>query len=827
MAFKAEKSAIDRARSFADMMPWGNLSDSGVVTTKDGQVLAGFYFRPPDTDSAVDEDADRLAFRVNDALKGLGSGWSSWCDVMSFPAGPYPAAEESFFPDPYSRAVDDERRRRFEAEGAHYENDRAIVFCYTPPRQQVSRLGDLFYDTSETSAVPLQGRIAGGFGQALQTIDNQIGRPLGLRRMQSFKVEDGSGEEFIQDELVNYLNFCATGRARGVMLPSHGAYLDSLISSQDTWPGDRPVIGQDYVGVVCIDGFPAESTANIAAALNTLAMPYRFTQRMIYLDPIKAGKEIEKYRSRWKQKVRGFSQILFQTKDGPVNEFALAMQTEAEQAMSMAERRDVLFGYYSAAVVLRHPDPHTLKLRLDHVAEVISDCGFGARVEETNTMEAWRGSLPGDIRHNIRAPLLHTLNASHLMPLTGVWTGNPTAPCPMYPPGAPALMWGKTIGSIPFRFNLHCGTGGDVGHMLVLGLTGAGKSTLTNMIALQARRYRRMRITAFDNKFGMMATALACGGNHYDLSTEGDGTGLYCPLAHLETEHDLGWANDYLALLYEFQANAPMPQSLRGPVHRAVSQLARNPRDRSMTAFLMALQADADAKDVWSHYTSGAAGMMLDGRSNKTDAAADFNVYECQDLLTLGTATAMPVLLHLFHQFERSLDGAPSLLFIAEAWAAFAHPMWNARLQSWLRRLRSKNCSVIMDTQSLADAVNSKILPLLNESCQRKIFLPNPLAKQRTDRADNPGSYELYRILGLNDNQIDIIQTAVQKEHYYVTGPDGARLTTFGLSPLELAIAAATSDDDVLTIKALYETHGADWLKHHLQSKGIDHALAA
>jgi type IV secretion system protein TrbE len=225
MPIITERSATDGAKSFADMMPWSHLSDSGLVTTKDGQLLAGFYFRPPDTDSSVDEDADRLAFRVNDALKGLGSGWSTWTDVVSFPAGPYPAPEESFFPDPYSRAVDDERRQRFEAEGAHYENDRAFLICYTPPRVQVSRLSDLFYTTSDAEAQPLQSRIIAGFEQVLQTIENQIARPLGLRRMQSFPVVDGVGDEHLQDELINYLNFCASGRNRGVMLPSHGAYM--------------------------------------------------------------------------------------------------------------------------------------------------------------------------------------------------------------------------------------------------------------------------------------------------------------------------------------------------------------------------------------------------------------------------------------------------------------------------------------------------------------------------------------------------------------------------------------------------------------------------
>ena len=586
MPLVTERTAIDAPRSFADMLPWGNLSGSGLVTTKDGQLLAGWYMRPPDTDSATDEDADRVAVRMNEALKTtFGSGWATWTDVVSFPSGPYPRPEESFFPDPYSRAVDDERRRAFEAEGTHFENDRIILACYTPPRHQVSRMSDLFYTSSGDRPAPMATRIIAGFEAALQTVENQVARPLHMRRMQSFTVIDGQGQARQQDELVNYLEFCASGRARGVMLPTHGAYLDGLISCHDLHVGDRPVIGQDYIGVVAIDGFPAESTANVVSALNTLEIPYRFTQRMIYLDPVDAGKEAEKYRKRWRQKVRGLGAVLMKVPDGVVNEYAAEMTAQAASAISVAERRDVLFGYYSAAVIVRHRDTQTLQDILDSIAEVVSACGYGPRIEETNTIEAWRGGLPADVRSNIRRPIIHTLNAAHLMPLTGVWTGNPTAVCPMYPLPAPALMHCQTIGAIPFRLNLHCGTAGDVGHVLIFGPTGMGKSTLTNEIALQHRRYRRAKITAFDNKSGMMATALACGGNHYDLARDGTGAGLYCPLEFLENEIDIAWANDYLGLLYQFQTNEPLPHHLRGPIHRAVAQLANDHRDRSLTAF--------------------------------------------------------------------------------------------------------------------------------------------------------------------------------------------------------------------------------------------------
>jgi type IV secretion/conjugal transfer VirB4 family ATPase len=811
-----------KAKSFADLLPWGQLADSGLVFTKQGQLVTGYYFRPPDNESRTEEEADILSDQVNTALAALGSGWASWADVLSFPAGRYPHPSASHFPDEYSRAVDDERRVRFEAKGQHFENERAFLISYLPPRHQVSRLTDLFFTDGGGKRRATQQQVVETFNKMLREFENRIAGTLGLRRMQSFNVVDGAGYDGKQDELVNYLDYCATGRVRGVMLPRSGAFLDTLITGQDADLGENPVIGGEFIGVVSIDGFPAESQPNIIAALNTLALPYRFTQRMIYLDPLAAEKEITKYRDKWGQQIRGIAQKMMPTGDGPVNEHAVGMKAEANAAIAWAKSGDVKFGFYSATVIVRHADPTVLREWTDHIAQVISGCGFGARIEETNTIEAWLGSLSGETYSNVRRPPLHTKTAADLMPLSGVWAGDIEAPCPFYPPGSPALLWAVTDGAIPFRLNLHIGPRSDIGHTLILGPSSAGKSTLVNSIALQARRYQHMRITAFDNKRGMMATALACGGGHFDLASEANADGMFCPLGILETESDVEWAADYAAILYELQTKHEPDPELRNGIVQAVRDLAQSPkRLRSITNFASALQ-DTAARRVFQFYTiNGGAGAFLDGVVDHGGADSDFSVYETQDLMSLGDVTALPVLLYQFRRFERSLDGRPALLFIAEAWQAFGHPMWRARLAKWLRLLRSKNCCVVMDTQSLADVVGSPILPLLNETAQRKIFLPNAAAMQGSGQSDNPGSYELYRSLGLNDRQIRQIQSGVPKRDYYVTGPDGCRMVSLGLGPLELAIAGATGEPDVLAVRAAVSRHGDDWLQHFLADKGI------
>ena len=85
-----------------------------------------------------------------------------------------------------------------------------------------------------------------------------------------------------------------------------------------------------------------------------------------------------------------------------------------------------------------------------------------------------------------------------MIPLSAVWAG----PERDEHFEAPPLLLAKTEGSTPFRFALHVG---DVGHTLVVGPTGAGKSVLLALIALQFRRLSARRSLPFDR--GPLASA--------------------------------------------------------------------------------------------------------------------------------------------------------------------------------------------------------------------------------------------------------------------------------------------------------------------------------
>jgi len=815
----------DKSEGLADLLNYSHLMDSGLVHCKDGSFLVGYFYRGPDIYSSTESERVSLSERVNAALSRLGSGWATWVDAVRLTAPGYPARNRSYFPDPISRMVDEERRSHFMHEGAHYEGQYAFVVQYTPPMRRKSKVADLVFDDDPTvQKVSVATRILSNFRKALSDIEDAFGNAVHLRRMESYSHTDEYGCKHLRDELVNYLHFCITGEEVALNVPPAGAYLDSYIGGRELWPGIETFkLGSETTGrlVACvtIDGFPSHSTPGMLAALDNLAISYRWTSRMIYLDQHEALSELRKMRRMWKQQVRGFFSQVFKTQGGVVNEDALLMTKQTETAVGEASSGMVAFGYYSPVIVLMDDDNETLLENARLITRLIQREGFTARVETINAVEAWLGALPGHVVPNIRRPMMHTALLSDLLPLAGIWTGLTENPCHMYPAHSPPLLMAATAGSTPLRLNLHVS---DVGHTMIFGPTGAGKTTLLCTVAIQALRYHGVTIWSFDYKRGMLATVKACGGRHYDIA---DGSGVsFCPLANLDRQDDVLWAEDWIASCFQLQAGFPPNPSQRDAIHRAMLLLKGDEAHgaRTMTHLVMMVQ-NQEVRDALQYYTNeGTLGGMLDAEEDSI-AFGQFMAFEMEDLLALSEKAAIPVLLYLFRRFEKALKGQPTYLILDEAWIVFGHPLFRDKLAQWLRVTRSKNCAVVLATQNLSDANKSGLLDILVQACPTKIFLPNEEAEV-TGTAGVPGPRDFYEAMGMNPQQISIIRTATKKRDYYLVQADGRRMFSLNLGPVALSFSGATSNDDVRAINALEKKHGDRWPYVWMDQRKVDYA---
>ena len=361
----------------------------------------------------------------------------------------------------------------------------------------------------------------------------------------------------------------------------------------------------------------------------------------------------------------------------------------------------------------------------------------------------------------------------------------------------------------PFRFSLHVG---DVGHTLVVGPTGAGKSVLLALMALQFRRYEGAQVFAFDFGGSIRAAALACGGDWQDLGTSlsGDGVGAVQlqPLARIDEASERNWAAEWLQAILVSEGVAVDPAT-KEHLWSALGSLASAPvGERTLTGLAVLLQSQALKQALAPYCIGGPFGRLLDAEAEHLGSAG-FQAFETEGLV--GSAAAPAVLSYLFHRIEERLAGSPAMIIIDEGWLVLDSPAFAAQLREWLKTLRKKNASVVFATQSLADIETSAIAPAIIESCPTRIFLPNA-------RAIEPQILSIYRRFGLNDRQIEIVARATPKRDYYCQSARGNRLFDLGLGEIALAFTATSAKTDQLAIDQVAQTtrttgFAAAWLR--------------
>jgi type IV secretion/conjugal transfer VirB4 family ATPase len=780
--------------SLADFLPWAALVAPGVVLNKDGSFQRTAKFRGPDLDSATPAELIGTTARLNSALRRLGSGWAIFVEAQRSASTNYPNSQ---FPDPVSALIDSERKAQFEEEGAHFESAYFLTLLFLPPSEDAARAESWLYEGRERAGADPHELVRGFIDRTDRLFQLIAG----------FVPEI----EWLDDpETLTYLHSTISTKRQRVRVPEIPVYLDAILADQPLTGGLEPRLGSAHLRTLTIMGFPSATQPGILDELNRLAFPYRWSTRGICLDKTDATKLLVKIRRQWFAKRKSIAAIL---KEVMTNEASVLLDTDASNKAADADLALQELGadetgeaYVTATVTVWDDDARSADERLRMVEKVIQGRDFTCMVESVNALEAWFGSLPGHVYANVRQPPISTLNLAHLIPLSAVWPG----PERDEHFAAPPLFFAKTEGSTPFRFSLHVG---DVGHTLIVGPTGAGKSVLLALMAMQFRRYADAQIFAFDFGGSMRATALAMGGDWQDLGGAlSDAAAMPValqPLARIDDAAERGWAAEWVANILEREKVTITPES-KEHIWTALSSLASAPAaERTLTGLSVLLQSNALKQALRPYCLGGPFGRLLDAETELL-GDPDMHVFETEGLV--GTGAAAAVLSYLFHRIEARLADSPTLIIIDEGWLALDDPGFAGQLREWLKTLRKKNASVIFATQSLADIERSAIAPAIVESCPTRIFLAN-------ERAFEPQIMAIYRRFGLNDRQIEILARATPRRDYYCQSRRGNRLFELGLGEAALAFTTASSKTDQNAISQIIAEHGragfaAEWLRH-------------
>jgi type IV secretion system protein VirB4 len=780
--------------ALADHLPWAALVAPGVVLNKDGSLMTAIRFRGPDLESSTDDELMAVRARLNNALRRLGTGWCLHVDAERRPARPYPVEEPG--PDA-AWLIDAERRALFEGDDPAFETDYRLALTWLPPADEARQIERWLFDGLGRSGVDWRA--------SLDLFRNEAGRLIDL-------LGDALPEAEPLDDaaLLTWLHATVSQSPHPVRPPETPMFLDALLADTPLSGGVEPRLGDLALRVVSVRGLPSATRPGLLDGLSSLPFAYRWSARWIALDKPEAEREIVRLRKRWFAKRKGVGTLLREAitrEEVPLVDTDAASKTqECDGALEALGAEVCAYGYLTLTVTVLDADPQGAAGKARAVEAVLNAQGLVAREERLNAVEAWLGSLPGEPYADVRRPLVSTLNLADLLPVSAVWAG------PDRDTGldGPPLAVARTTGATPFRLVLHVG---DVGHAMVVGPTGSGKSALLAFLALQWFRYPRARVVFFDKGRSARAATLAVGGAWRALEPGGD-LALQ-PLGVVDDPAERAWAADWIVETAARAGIAASPRQ-REEIWAALSALADSPpAQRTLTVFSALLQ-DADLCGALEPLTlKGSHGALLDGAADAL-APTRFDTFELETLMTTPSV-AGPVLSALFHQLERGFDGAPTLLILDEAWLMLDHSQFAARIREWLKTLRKKRVAVVFATQSLDDVAASAIAPSLIESCPTQVFLPNP-------RALEPASAALYRGFGLNRRQLELLAFAPARRAYYWRQPQGRRLFDLRLTGAALALCGASSPEDQALIDQTLQAHGpAGFARAFLTAKGLSH----
>jgi len=718
-------------------LPWSCFVSPSIILNKAGSFQTSFLYRGHDLDSCTENELDVISGQINNALKRLGSKWSIFIEVQRHKFDEYPLR---LWDNKTCNIIDNERRKYFKT-NQHFESRYYLTFSYIPPLDISNNLTAFFFKNEK----PDYKRHLEYFRQTIKNISDILNNVfLELRQLND-------------DETLTYLYSCISNKRHLVKRSENPIYIDSILANKIMVCGMSPQINNYHLGIIGIKGLPHESYPQIIAELNNLSFEYRWMNRFICLSNDESIRELNKYSRLWFAKRKSLWSFI---KESMINDLetrqdqtAINFAQEIDDFKSLISTSAISAGYYTSTFVILDKDQDSLNAKIKEVEQVFNSKGFISVHETFNAFQSWLGSLPGHVWANVRRPIIHSLNLSHFIPVSCQWSGQ-TKNKHL---NDDVLFYARTESNTPFRFCNHID---DVGHTMIIGPTGSGKSIFLAFIASQFLKYKNAQVFIFDYGMSLKAITQAVKGQYYNIGAKDSIS--FQPFRNVHESNHSKWSIEWLLTILKLEnitINPEIKEIIYSSIHNGLKNLSYNERTMNM---LVNIIKNFEISKALKNYES------LFNSDKDLLSFGKWACFEMSSLMSDMQSYLIPVLLYLFYRIESRLNGSPSMIILDESWLYLDNEVFSGKIKAWLKTLRKKNTSVIFASQSLSDITESSIISTLIESCPTRVFLPNR-------KAIEPVIKDQYKKLGLNDKQIEIIAYAVSKQDYYCQSNIGER----------------------------------------------------
>jgi type IV secretion system protein VirB4 len=783
MSYRPFKERKNQLRFYCPWSFFCGRPDEGIVALKSGALMRTYSYVCPDLGSASVESIQSAAFFFNEAVKGLGSDWCVHFESRRFLSAEYPGARWSNIA---GYLIDRRRQDKFTGQKDHFVN--AYYLTLT------CKLQSGIYAKTKSFLYKKDPREDEGYyrrDEIRKEIEN-------FRNNTQAVIAHFAGRIFIKplddNETASYLHSSVSTLFHPIDAMKRPAFIDSFITDVDLDIASTLKLGDLYIPIITITGFPNETYPAMLNVLNASAVEYRWVIRWLARSKQESSKDIEKYQKRFYGSRKSWGTALLETvgniESSREDPAALAFETDTNTAKIELATDSFSFGFFTACMMVWDKDYDTAMDKARYIAGLINSSGFTAKLDSANAFQAFLSMQPGNHYANVRRPVLSSGNLSHIIPLSSVWPGMTvnawTGEC--FQCSAPLLVC-STSSRTAFFLNLNVG---DVGHTFIFGPAGAGQSTFLCLLESQFLKYRGANVVILDKDKSARSITMAAGGVYEE---PGNANVAFQPLRDLERETDLSWAAEFIKLLLGMQhirVDPVMSEAIMAALRQIRAE--KSPERRTISTFQQYVnytnpqtgQNDI-ATGVQPYTINGQYGRIFDA-DNTSLHLAKWVMIEMGTLMKLGPEAVTPALMFLFHFIEKIYTkptgdptGDPTLLVMDEAWVFLDNEYFSKTIEEWLVTLRKKRVFCVFATQEVSKAVNSKISTTIVSQCQTKIYLADPSAA-------NAVIAKYYQDFGLEVNEIQALAHGIMKKDYFYKSPLSARMFELNLDRFQLAL---------------------------------------
>src|SRR6266849_5374877 len=695
--------------------------------TKSGDL--GMVLSVPGVDyESLDRSQQEYAVkRLEAALKAFGPGFHIYQYLFKSNRPDIPFAT---YDDPIVEAAIDQRRKFFEAkrdhlyqveifycillEGARSKTGVGAAFArfFRDPAGAVGELKAQF--TSDSMKTLLRSHIEHDVRRLDQCVQAFVRQ---LADFMQIEVLDRQGQFTFFRRLLNYDDWRVAGK------PQSTQFLDyQVVNSNIEAERDHLRVGDHIVRVLTMKEAITETRPLVLDALLKISANFYVVTEWTPLPADKARKEVNKRRRHFNMSKTGFVSQMGNdaTKTNPRD----VLVDESKQA-DIENLGDCLralgdgqsLGDFSLTIVLYgRASSGQSRTELDQlVAEftgVFTNADGNLFAETYNQLNAYFATVPGNYALNLRRLYLLNTNYADLSFLFTILPGEKTNAHL----GTEYLAALETDNSTPYYLNLH---NGEVGHTLILGMTGSGKSYFCNFLLQNAQKYAPLTFI-FDIGGSFQSLTTIFGGSYLNVGQEARDFTIN-PFSLQQTKENLQFLFSFFRVLIE----------------------GNEQRYR------------LDLKERLYRWTRGGQyGFLFDNAEDTLSFSRfqTFNFHGWND----APEVLEPLLFYVLHRASNEIADPQRLatfktFLLDEAWLFIKNETIRNYVVQAQKTWRKHNAAMILATQSIKELEESGMLAIVAESCPTKIFLANPDMNR-----------EVYReAFHLNDTELDLISGLV------------------------------------------------------------------